>query len=91
MTRGGKRPGAGRKKGYAAKNAEEARKFISEKVSKEIGPIVNALIKKAKQGDIRAAKELFDRAYGRPETEPKKSSFLFNIAAVRDRYKYGSD
>jgi hypothetical protein len=91
MARGGKRPGAGRKKGYAAKNAEEARKFIAERVSKEMGPIVNALIKKAKQGDIRAAKELFDRAYGRPESEPKRPLFSYDLSLVKDRYNYSSD
>lgn len=89
MARGGKRPGAGRKKGYAAKNTEEARKFIAEKVSKEIGPIVNALIKKAKQGDVRAIKELFDRAYGRTVSneDSKGSFFMYDMKAVRDKYK----
>ena len=63
--RGGKRIGAGRKKGFAAKSAEEARKFLSERVAQEIGPISNILISKAKKGDMRAIRELFDRAWGR--------------------------
>jgi len=63
--RGGKRLGAGRKPGFAAKNAEEARRILSEMVVREIRPIGVALIAKAKKGDIRAASELFDRSFGR--------------------------
>lgn len=62
---GGKRIGAGRKQGYAAKNAEEARRFIAERVAAEIGPIAESLIAQAKKGNIQAIKELFDRAWGR--------------------------
>jgi hypothetical protein len=64
---GGYRPGAGRKKGYSAKNAEEARRLLSEMVLTEIEPIAVALIKRAKEGDIRAAKELLDRAFGKTQ------------------------
>jgi len=63
--RGGYRKGAGRKKGFAAKNAEEARRILSERVALEIAPISDALISQAKRGDIRAIHELFDRAWGR--------------------------
>lgn len=87
MARGGKRPGAGRKKGYAAKSAEEARKVFAELVSKEVEPIAKALIKRAKKGDIRAASLLLDRAYGRVVNEPTLSLFTYDAAAVRERYK----
>ena len=63
--KGGYRKGAGRKKGFAAINAEEARKLLAEKVAMEIEPISEVLISAAKSGDIRAIKELFDRAWGR--------------------------
>ena len=63
--RGGYRAGAGRKQGFAAKNAEEARRILSERVAQEIGPISDVLVSKAKKGDIQAIKELFDRAWGR--------------------------
>ncbi len=63
--RGGHREGAGRKQGFSGKNAEEARRMLSERVAQEIGPIGDALILKAKNGDIPAIKELFDRAWGR--------------------------
>lgn len=87
MARGGKRPGAGRKKGYAAKSAEEARKVFAELISKEIEPIVKALIKKAKKGDIRATSLLLDRAFGKPAEEPKRFSFSYNAAEIREKYK----
>jgi len=64
--RGGHRPNAGRKQGFSAKNAEEARKLLSERLAQEIEPIADVLVSKAKEGDIRAIKELFDRAWGRP-------------------------
>src|SRR3989344_2703224 len=68
--RGGYRAGAGRKKGFAAKNAEEARRILSEMVMRDIEPIGKALITKAKRGDVMAVRELFDRAFGRaPQTE----------------------
>ncbi len=63
--KGGYRQGAGRKKGFAAKTAEEARVLLAGMLMREISPIGEALIAKAKRGDIGAAKELFDRAWGR--------------------------
>ena len=90
MARGGKRPGAGRKKGFSAITAEESRKVIAELVVNDIVPITKALIKKAKQGDVKAASLLFDRAFGKLETGAQKPSFLHNIADIRDRYDAGS-
>jgi len=63
--RGGHKQNAGRKQGTSSKNAEEAIRLISEMVIKEIKPIREALILKAKNGDVTAIKELFDRAFGR--------------------------
>lgn len=63
--RGGYRENAGRKKGYSALKAEEARRIFSEMIMAEIHPIGEALITKAKNGDVGAIKELFDRAFGR--------------------------
>lgn len=79
---GGKREGAGRKQGFAAKTAEEARKLLSERVAQEIGPITDILIKLAKQGNIKAIHELLDRAWGRAPQEKdviKKDSFVVNL------------
>ena len=62
---GGYRQGAGRKQGFAAKSAEEARKLLSERLNQEIDYISDVLILRAKQGDIKAIQLLFDRAWGR--------------------------
>ena len=68
---GGKRDGAGRKPGFAAKNAEKAREVLSEMVMREIQPIGAVLIAKAKDGDVTAARELFDRAFGKASQTSK--------------------
>lgn len=71
MARGGYRAGAGRKQGFAAKNAEEARRVFSKLVMSELKPIGKALIIKAKKGDVIAARELFDRAFGKASQTTK--------------------
>lgn len=67
--RGGYRENAGRKQGYSAKSAEEARRVLAEMVIREITPIGEALISKAKQGEVSAIRELFDRAFGKPKQD----------------------
>lgn len=71
--RGGHRNGAGRKRGFAAKTAEEARKILAGMVMGEIEPIGKALISKAKKGDVAAIRELFDRAFGKSPQSAKLS------------------
>jgi hypothetical protein len=70
MARGGKRQGAGRKKGFAAIEAEKSREFIAQKVGASLEPIIDKLISQAKKGDIRSTQILFDRAYGRVAQAP---------------------
>jgi hypothetical protein len=48
---------------------EALKKFIIEKVTAEKEPIINALIAKAKDGDVPAIRELYDRALGKA-TQP---------------------
>lgn len=67
--RGGKREGAGRKKGIASILAEKARDYIAERLDKELAPIVDRAIQDAKNGDKGARDWLTDRAHGRP-TQP---------------------
>lgn len=62
---GGFRSGAGRKKGFSAVSAEEARKYVSKRVSEELESLVDILINKAKEGDLKATNILFNRAWGR--------------------------
>lgn len=75
--RGGKRPGAGRKKGFAAVEAEKQRQLLVERLAPHVEEIVAALAEKAKSGDVAAAKELFDRAWGKAtqtvEVEDKRT------------------
>lgn len=74
MNLGGKRPGAGRKKGFKFKRTmqlDEARQYIIDRVTSELRPILDKAIEQAKQGDTSARKELMDRAFGRPTESVK--------------------
>lgn len=62
---GGKRAGAGRKKEVRTIEKEKAREFIIAFVTARLEPLLNMLYKKALKGDVIAAKELFDRGYGK--------------------------
>lgn len=64
-SRGGKRVGAGRKKGFPALQHEMAREILAVKLQTEFGPIVDKAIEQAKGGDNEARKWLTDRAWGR--------------------------
>lgn len=67
-TNGGKRPGAGRKKGSVASHTLQASQAKAELIRayvENIKPINEALIKKATGGDIQAIKEIHDRVYGK--------------------------
>ncbi len=87
--RGGFRKNSGRKKGFAAKSAEEARRFLAERVAEEIEPIAIALIREAKKGNIAATKELLDRAWGKPiqSINLEKEPFHIDLAAIREKYR----
>lgn len=65
MALGGKRPGAGRKKGFAALAAERTRAKVAEMVEQEIVPMTAAQIEQAKKGNTHAFKELLDRGFGK--------------------------
>ncbi len=68
MHAGGKRKGAGRPIGSKAPHTietEALRAYLISRVIAEQEQIITALIEKAKNGDISAAKELLDRSIGR--------------------------
>lgn len=75
MANGGKRPGAGRKKGQVGKStllAQQARLYIAEELRKNLKPIVAKAVEQAKEGgkNAKSAREwLSDQAYGKP-TQP---------------------
>jgi len=81
---GGLRQGAGRKQGFAAKSAEEARRYLAHRVSGEIASLADVLLEKAKNGDIRAVNTLFDRAFGRPRQSVELISIADRITASPD-------
>lgn len=88
MAKGGKREGAGRKKGSKATHtiqAEQAKAELIRAYIANIKPINEALIKKAIDGDIQAIKELHDRVYGKPFQaigNPDGSSLLISFDPV---------
>ena len=64
--KGGQKTG-GKKKGYKAPHtlsAQEARKRLIERYLEEQEQIDGALLDKAKEGDVPAIKELYNRVYG---------------------------
>jgi hypothetical protein len=65
MAHGGKREGAGRKKARHTIEAEAGKAELIRAYLENIRPINEALIKKAKRGDMEAIKELHNRVYGK--------------------------
>ena len=82
--KGGKRTRAGQKQGVSMESAEKVRRILSEMVMSELGTIGKALITQAKDGDVIAARELFDRAFG-------KSSQTAKIDLVEERLQLPLD
>jgi hypothetical protein len=67
MAKGGKRVGAGRKKGLSSMLSEAAHDYIAKRVVEEQEPLIQAQLKKAKKGDTFAFNALYDRGFGRPK------------------------
>jgi len=58
----------GRPKGSISNATKEAlifRQFLANRIKREKKPLIDALMTKAKAGDVPALKELFDRAFGK--------------------------
>lgn len=78
--KGGKRPGAGRPAGTvssATLEAQKQRELLVKLLTPHVTDIFEALKAKALAGDVAAAKELFDRAWGKAtqtvEVEDKRT------------------
>lgn len=83
----------GRPKSNNTLTAEVARERIAAQLGPYLEKITKVLIKKALKGDIRATKELFDRAYGRPISIPEAEAGLsiaemFRIRIDQQKEKY---
>lgn len=81
--KGGKRLGAGRPKGTvssATLETQKQREMLVKLLAPRVERIFEALAKKAEEGDVAAAKELFDRAWGKAtqvvELEDKRTLIL---------------
>lgn len=61
----GNKVATGRPKAHHTIEAAKAREYIIQRVTEELGPIMDNLIALAKAGDIAAIKDLLDRAYGK--------------------------
>ena len=57
--------GGGRPKAAHTLQAEKAKASLIEMYMKNVKPINEALLKKAKEGDMQAIKELHDRVWGK--------------------------
>ena len=99
---GGARPGAGRKKGSVSSHNLEAVKTRQEfikKVEENLVTIFEALLNKAKQGDVGAIRELLDRAWGKAQqsVDLTNKGEKFEIGTIiitppnEDRYKNKSN
>lgn len=55
----------GRPKSLATIRTQKAREYISEQLERDLPAIYSSLAAKALDGDTQAAKELFDRGYGK--------------------------
>lgn len=76
--------GGGRPKANHTIQAETFKKFLIEKVIAEKTPIIEALIKKGKKGDVQALKEIFDRILGKAQQNLDLTSNGKTIAAILD-------
>lgn len=88
MAQGGKRQGAGRPKGSLSTHTIQAQAFknrLIERVTAEQEPIIDALIKQAKNGQVPALKEVFERVLGKvKDSMDVKVSAPFSLAELLD-------
>jgi hypothetical protein len=76
--RGGKRIGAGRKKGLASIKAEEARKYMNERISSELEPIITSQIEMAKGMYYEVIDEEGVKKVYRNLPDPRAATYLLN-------------
>jgi len=55
----------GRKKAQHTIQAEALKKYLIEEIIKQKAPIIKALIREAKKGNVQALREVLDRILGR--------------------------
>lgn len=83
---GGYRPGAGRPKAAHTIQAEKAKAELIRRFLEEQKPIFDALLKKAKQGDLQAIRELFERVWGK-ESQPFEGALTQTFDVTDELYQ----
>lgn len=84
--KGGYRPGAGRPKAAHTIQAEKAKAELIRRFLKDKKPIFDALLNKAKEGDLQAIKELFERIWGK-ESQPFSGELTQTFDVTDELYK----
>ena len=95
MNHGGKRKNSGRPKGGLASHTLEAqtlRQYMIQEVIANKKELVEALIEKAKSGEVSALKEVFDRSLGKVKdsmeiSTPTESPLAGILREIRSRNK----
>ena len=88
MAKGGYRPNAGRPKAQHTIQAEALKAYLIEQVVAEKEPLISALIKKAKSGDVPALKEVFERVLGKvKESLDVNGQISHKFDVSDDKYK----
>lgn len=77
-TRGGRRLGAGRKRGLASIKAEEARKYAVTRIAEELEPILTGQIELAKGSYYETEDENGEKVVYRQLPDPRVAAFLLN-------------
>ncbi len=85
IKRGGKRLGAGRKKGLASVKAEEARKYMVDRIAAELEPILSAQIELAKGAYYETEDDQGKRTVYRKLPDPRISTYLLNQLVGRPK------
>ena len=95
---GGSRPGAGRKAGGKNRKTikrEIAQMYLVRRVEEEIESLTSALLDKAKEKDVPALKEAFDRAWGKSKEKSditiRIPSPIYGGESIKTLPKYNSD
>ena len=85
---GGYRPGSGKPKGYRAPRTLKAiasREEFTKRVERDLEPIYNALYSKVvDERDVPAARELFDRAWGKPAQAVQMQVATFSLKELAE-------
>ena len=76
---------------FAARSHKFKHAIMAAVTEKEINRVIRALIRKASDGDVAAAKELLDRILGKPTTVIEGDLNLTSDSTLADRLQRATD